>query len=283
MGISVDTESFDVERIQREYRKEQIFSVAPILAYGKLGFSAERQGERLAFALTVDAEPPFAFGRSQAGLAVLHQGAETQLAWPLSGSQEAGLPAVAKTADGFAAAVRLGGPKGTVAVGYLDGRGKPTSELFESAPDRERISLRPSLVVRGDDLVLAYAAVPRGSQGLRQFWIARGRVGAAPGAARALDMSDEDETAEVSHVEIASAGPREYVAQWTLGLDAQQRVRVQLLGPELEPVGKPVPVGSDVGYSYGGAVWSDGKQVFSAYVQNNDGEDQLWGATLRCE
>lgn len=283
MGITVHPKTLSVKRLHREYRKQQLFSVRPLLAYGKLAFSAQRHGDRLAFAQTVDTEPPFAVGRSQQGMAVLHQGLTTEVVWPLSGTQDAGLPSIAPTKDGFALAVRLGGPEGTVNLGYMSKVGKAKSPLFELAKDQERVSIRPSLAASGNTLALAYAARPKSSKEFRRVWLSRAEAGKAPSKPIALDLTEADAQREVSHVRVSAAGDEGFTLQWTSGVEAEQSVRVQRLDSNLAPMGPARPVGATVGYSYAGASWSDGKRVLSVFVQNDAGEDQLWGSSLECK
>ena len=65
------------------------------------------------------------------------------------------------------------------------------------------------------------------------------------------------------------------------GLEERQ-VRVQRLGPDLEPSGEPLlvsPKGANAGQ---GVVFARSPRALSLFVQTTAGHDELWGTSLEC-
>ena len=81
---------------------------------------------------------------------------------------------------------------------------------------------------------------------------------------------------------VSGLGDGGFVLQWTEGKTAEYQVRVQRLGPDLEPLGEAVlvsPKGANAGQ---GVVFARAPRALSLFVQTTQGHDELWGTSLEC-
>ena len=81
---------------------------------------------------------------------------------------------------------------------------------------------------------------------------------------------------------VSGLGDGGFVLQWTEGKTAEYQVRVQRLGPDLEPLGDAAlvsPKGANAGQ---GVVFARAPRALSLFVQTTAGHDELWGTSLEC-
>lgn len=274
-GLTVETQGEPYGTPYQSRAGAPLSSVEPLTLGEKPQFSAQRTGGALQDAVSVDSSEGFAFGRTPAGLSVLHprSGIETQ--WPLPKQTLTDIPSVATADVGFAVALRAGGPSGVVRIGTMSANGRRTSELH-SIKGFVDIDPRPSVTINRDTVVLAFAARRRGAGEPLRLWLSSMTYGAEPSAPVALAVEGLP-----SEVTVAAAGTG-YVLQWTQGASPRQTVRATLLDNTLAARGKPVTISEASARS--GATWSDGTRLLSVYARGNGGSsDPLWLSALECK
>jgi hypothetical protein len=280
-GLSIDLGSLDAAQVFEAEGERELSGVTPSVEAGALSFMVERAGAGLGSARGVDGHPRFSLGQSAEGLARSVEGGAVAVIWPGGGKDKITEPRVAEVPDiGYFVAFRRGGQFGKVFAGWLGKDGSAKSRLFEIEA-RARYAGTPAVAVNDRGALVAFA----GRETPTAAWsllLAPSAPLEAPAPARELKPAGVGPSGAISP-SIAGLSRGRWLLQWTEGAPGSYRVRIQTLGPNLEPIGPPLlasPKGASAGQ---GVVWASGASALSSFILTTGGRDELWGATFQCE
>jgi hypothetical protein len=279
VGLVVDLVTLDAQRVFRESKKAPLRYVVP-LALDSTRFVVDRDDGSTMAARSVDAEPRFSIGPSEKDW-VRHQGRATGVVWAGQAAEKTTDPHVASSASGHLVTFRRGGLSGQVLYGFLGPDGSAKGELLAVEAPNVRLSGTPDGALSGDTWLVAFAG--RGTP--EEEWhivLASGKLGGGAPSVRVFATPPGGAGGSSIAPSVSGLGDGGFVLQWTEGKTAEYQVRVQRLGPDLEPQGEGVlvsPKGANAGQ---GAVFARSPRALSLFVQTTQGHDELWGTSLEC-
>lgn len=286
-GLALSPESLAFDSLGARRMARQIFSVTPLLEDGALSIHADRGGGAVAYARTLNVDPPLRIGMSALGLVAGSLEGEPRKIWELAPGTEMSAPVVATHAGGLTIASLIGRKQGPVRVGVLSSHGEPLSALGQLGDGAARFG-RPALASGGGTTALAVAQ--RSSDGARQsLWLSRAAEGEPPLILQPFE-STSDEPLGGGHAldtpAIAALPGGSFALLFTRGSVSRRRVQLQRLSEELAPLGDPVDV-TPPEQAYRGASpaalhWvKDGLLAFHFLAGPADAS--LWVTRIECE
>jgi hypothetical protein len=278
-GLVVDLVTLDAERVFRDSKKKPLRYVVP-LALDAKRFVVDRDDGETPAPRSVDVEPRFSIGPSDKDW-VRHQGRATGVLWAGQAGEKTTDPRVASSASGHLVTFRRGGLSGQVLYGFLGPDGSAKGELRALEVPNVRLSGTPDAALSGDTWLVAFAG--RGTPEEEwQIVLASGKLGGGAPSVRVFSTPPGGVGGSSIAPSLSGLGDGGFVLQWTEGKTAEYQVRVQRLGPDLEPLGEGVlvsPKGANAGQ---GAVFARSPRALSLFVQTTQGHDELWGTSLEC-
>lgn len=280
-GLHIDPVAFDATQVFEADGQSALRGVIPTSKSGAASFIVDRADGALDSARSVDAEPRFAVGQGPGGFSKIVAGGPATPIWPGGDKEKITEPRVAEATDlGYLVTFRRGGQNGKVFAGWLGKDGSAKTELFE-VRSNARFAGVPSASMndRGGLVSFAGRDTPTGAW---RLILAQAAPFEAPSKTRDFTPADVSGGGAISPSAAGLSGGRWFL-QWTEGASGSYRVRAQVLGADLEPLGEPMlvsPKGANAGQ---GASWVNGVHAISLFILTTAGRDELWGAALRCE
>jgi hypothetical protein len=279
VGLSVDLVTLDADRVFREPGKNPVRFVVP-RALDPKRFLVDRDDGATPAARSFDGDPGFSLGPSN-GDWVRSAGRSTGVVWNDKATEKTTDPRVASSSSGHLVTFRSGGLSGKVLYGFLGPDGSPRGELGALDVPGVRLSGTPDPAISGNAWLIAFA----GRATPEEEWhvvLASGKLDGGAPVVRAFTSPPGGAGGSSIAPTVSGLGDGSFVLQWTEGKTAEYQVRVQRLGPDLEPQGEATvvsPKGANAGQ---GAVFARAPKVLSLFVQTTAGHDELWGTSLEC-
>ncbi len=276
-GLLVRLDSLDAERAFEEAGEAAVRSNAPRVTAGAAKFTVDRAGTELAGARTLADGSVLGFAGTD--LVRLRGGAKTVL-FPGAGAEKLTDPRSATSQLGTLVTFRRGGLSGQVLHGWLGPDGAPKGKLGVVNAPGIKFSGTPDAAANRKGGIVAFAGRPSESADWR---VQLADVAAEGAAAKAFDPPPGGAGGGNIAPTVTALGDDGWLLQWTEGATGAYQVRLQRLGPKLEPLGEArlvSPKGANAGQ---GAVFATGSRVLSVFVQTTAGHDELWGATFECQ
>ncbi|MET0411993.1 MAG: DUF4339 domain-containing protein, partial [Polyangiaceae bacterium] len=126
---SSDPASVGVTRDFVSYREEEIYSVTPLAASGKLEFRVERVGEKLELGTAIDGVPTLRIGQNEVGMVGGLLGRRPHRIWWLPRPGLTAVPAYTRHPLGFLIAARVGRKDPTLRLGVISPEASPHTAL----------------------------------------------------------------------------------------------------------------------------------------------------------
>jgi hypothetical protein len=277
-GVTVDLVTLDVARVFRQEGKTPVRFVVP-RALDAQRFIVDRDDGRNPVTRSFDVAPGFGIGTSDKDW-VRVAGGSSGVLWRDQATDKTTDPRVASSAEGHVVTFRRGGLSGQVMVGVLAPDGSAKGDLRTIEAPGVRLSGTPDAAVSGKTWLVAFAGRSTPEEPWR-IVLARGTIG---GEAAVRPFATPPGGAGGSSIapSVSGLGDGGFVLQWTEGKTAEYQVRVQRLGPDLEPLGEAAlvsPKGANAGQ---GVVFARAPRALSLFVQTTQGHDELWGTSLEC-
>jgi hypothetical protein len=279
VGLNVDLVTLDVERVFREAGRSPVRFVVP-RALDPKRFFVDRDGEKTPAARSFDAEPRFSLGPKEADW-VRTAGGSTGIVWRGEAREKTTDLRVASNPAGHVVTFRSGGLSGRVLYGFLSPDGSPRGDLRAIQAADVRLSGTPDAAVSGDRFLVAFAGRATPEEEWR-IVLASGKLENGNAVVRPFATPPGGAGGSSIAPSVSGLGDGGFVLQWTEGKTAEYQVRVQRLGPDLEPLGEAAlvsPKGANAGQ---GAVFARRSKALSVFVQTTAGHDELWGTSLEC-
>jgi hypothetical protein len=277
LGLLVDLGTLDATRAFEQAGDEALFGVVPLVANGNATFAVDRAGGAIGGARTV--APDVVLGVAGVDLVRVAGGSNAVL-WPKAASEKVTDPRVATGAGGHVVTLRRGGLTGRVLYGILGGDSKPGGELVALESKDLGMVGTPDVAANETGGLIAFAGRADADAPWRVHLALVSQSGTPtvvafptpPGGAGGGSIAPA----------VSRFGDSEWLLQWTEGATGQYQVRVQRLGPKLEPIGEPKQVSPKGANAGQGTLLAVGSKVLSVFVQTTAGHDELWGASLSC-
>lgn len=288
IGLALAPESLEFERLVAHRAARSLFSMTPLVSRGELAFHADREGASVAFARTVDVDPPLRIGMNARGLVAGSLEVQAKKFGDLPPGAVISVPAVAAHQGGLTLAALVGRKHGSLRVGVMNTHGELLSELGRIGDADARFG-RPALASGGGTTVLAVAARER--DGSRQsIWLARAGAGQLPLVLSPFEpMSDEPiggGGAELDAPAVAALPGGGFALLFTQGQGWKRRVRLSRLSSTLVPLEAPVdvttPDPASRGASVGALHWVNDRLLAFHFLARGGGSS-LWVSSIECE
>jgi hypothetical protein len=276
-GLLVRLDSLDAERAFEAAGDAAVRSSAPRVTAGAAKFTVDRAGTELGGARTL--ADGSVLGFAGADLVRLRGGSKTVL-FPGAGGEKLTDPRSATSPLGTLVTFRRGGLSGQVLHGWLGPDGAPKGKLGIVNAPGIKFSGTPDAAANRKGGIVAFAGRPSESADWRVQLASAGAEGAA---AKAFEPPPGGAGGGNIAPTVSALGDDGWLLQWTEGATGAYQVRLQRLGPKLEPLGEArlvSPKGANAGQ---GAVFATGSRVLSVFIQTTAGHDELWGATFECQ
>jgi hypothetical protein len=277
-GLLVRLDTLDAERAFEEAGEAVVRSSAPRVSGGAAKFSVDRAGTELVGARTL--ADGSVLGFAGADLVRLRGGAKAVL-FAGAGAEKLTDPRSATSAAGTLVTFRRGGLSGQVLYGWLAPDGSPKGQVVAVSAPGIKFSGTPDAATNQKAGLVAFAGRPSEAADWRvQLANVSGEAGTP---AKAFEPPAGGSGGGNIAPAVSALGNDGWLLQWTEGATGAYQVRLQRLGPKLEPLGEArlvSPKGANAGQ---GAVFATGSRVLSVFVQTTAGHDELWGASFECQ
>jgi hypothetical protein len=279
VGVSVDLVTLDVARAFREEKATPIRFVVP-RALEPQRFIVDRDDGKHPVTRSFDAEPRFGIGTSDKDW-VRVTGGSTGVLWRGQATDKTTDPRIASGAAAHVVTFRRAGLSGQVMVGVLAPDGSAKGDLRAIEAPGIRLAGTPDAALSGKSWLVAFAGRATPEEPWR-IVLASGRIDGGAPAVRPFTTPPGGAGGSSIAPSVTGLGDGGFVLQWTEGKTAEYQVRVQRLGPDLQPLGEAVLVSPKGANSGQGVVFARAPRALSLFVQTTQGHDELWGTSLEC-
>lgn len=282
-NASPDAASVGVSRDFVSYREEEIYSVTPLSANGKLEFRVERVGEKLELGTAIDGVPTLRIGQNEVGMVGGLLGRRPHRIWWLPRPGLTAVPSYTRHPLGFLIAARVGRKDPTLRVGVISPEAAPHTPLGTLELPKGALGI-PTLASKATVMALAVVVdAERGSPD--RLMLARATPTALPTSAEALSVFG-NEPVQLSSPALSALGDEGFALSWTQGVAEERRVRLLVLDDELHPRGEPfdmeLPEVSHRGVINGGLFWANERLLALYYLRRPEGYS-LWANEITCD
>lgn len=278
VGGLIDAETLGFKEIFREPAgPSAVLGVVPVLAGSRPIFRVDRSGGVLTSARPLDVETQL--GLAPEGLGRSRHGGKAEILWAELAGKEITVPRTLRTDAGTAVTLRLGGQSGKVLFGWLDKAGRRSSAL--GAIELEGLVGAPTLGATNREVLMAVAVRPD-SDAKWGVALARARLGQLPKAAKSWPLPRGGPGVEAISPSVTGLSGGRWALQWTEGANGTRQVRVQILAPDLAPIGDAITLSAVEDNAGQGVVQAVGERVLSLFIVIKNNSRQLWGAGLEC-
>jgi hypothetical protein len=279
-GLVIEVESFQVKHLFTQSSKEPLSGVVPITDSSKLHFVFDIDSDSLHFPRTVNANPSFRLGLTDAGVVRLAGSQPPEVIWPHTAREPTTEIRLAALGALHALTFRRGGQAGSVRFGWLKSDGRKHSELMQISPD-SGLSGTPVIAQNGNAALVAYAWRPNTDV----YWsiqLALAEPRGTPGRPTPFPIPPGGPGFEaISPAATGLPGGR-WLLQWTEGSAGARQVRAQVLGADLSPIGSAVTLSTPDQNAGQGALASQAEFALSLFLVSKGRGHELWGAPLKC-
>jgi hypothetical protein len=287
-GVALAPDSLELQRLPARRAVRSVFSVSPIVRGGELELQSERDGASVAFARSVNADPPLRIGMNAQGMVAGPLDGPATRIWELPAGSLISVPSIALHPGGLTVATVLGRKQGPLRVGVLSAGGEPLSELGQIGGSGARFG-RPALA--SGEGTTALAAAERSRDGSRQsIWLARAAVGAPPLALQPFEPTIDEPigggAAELDTLGLAALPGGGFALLFSRGHGWKRRVQLQRLSALLAPIGAPIDITTpDPAYrgtSAAGLYWVNDRLLAFHFLLRGGGAS-LWVSSIECQ
>jgi hypothetical protein len=282
-AASPDPASVGSSREFVHYREEEIYSVTPLVASGKLEFRVERVGDKLANGTAIDGVPALRIGQNEVGIVGGPLGRRPHRIWWLPRPGLTAVPTYTRHPLGHLIATRVGRKDPTLRVGVISLEAAPHTALEALELPKGALGV-PALASKAT--VMALAVVVDAERGAAdRLMLARATPTALPASAEALGVFGS-EPVQLSSPALSALGAQGFALSWTQGVAEERRVKLLVLDDELRPRGEPfdmeLPEVSHRGVINGGLFWANERLLALYYLRRPEGYS-LWANEITCD
>lgn len=281
LGITVEPKGLATEQVFQEAVPDAaILGVVPLVRSGQLEFAVDPPSAKLAFARTIDAPKRFSIGISSDGLSRA-VGASIDSIWPgKSDKPVITTPRVATGTTGHVVTFRHGGQDGKILTGRLNEDGAKQSELRAVATDASLVGT-PAVALNEQGGLLAFSAKAAAADPWH-LELARFPSEGLPDRSAPVSLPRGGPGGEAISPAVEGLDRGRFLLQWTEGSAGNRAVRIQVLAPDLVPVGDAITLSASDQNAGQGALWVHGPRGLALFLVKKDPSHELWGASLRC-
>lgn len=266
------TLALDPLRVEQRQTFHDAVHLAGLVPAGE-SFSVDRFTRRVA---------SFSVGMTPSGFSRITDAGAQATIWPGQAAQAISRPVVVPAGSaGFAVAFRRGDQaSGTVRMGWLDAQGEKRSELGALSVASGVLDA-PSLALSDDRALLAFA-VRQPADAPWGIELGVAKTGELP--ASTLRFSGGDPSRDQQRPAVVALPGGRWLLAWAEGDRASgRRVRAQVLGAGLAPVGRPVELASTARWVGAVAAHAEGGQVLVLFSERARRQSEVLSAVrLSC-
>jgi hypothetical protein len=280
LGITLEPKELKAEpAFDQAVSNTSILGVVPLVRSGKLEFAVDPPPVKLTFARTVDAPKPFSIGVASDGFARA-VGASLDVIWPGKSDKPVITTPRVASANGHVVTFRHGGQEGKVLTGRLNDDGTKKSELRAVETDATLVGT-PAVAVNEQGGLLAFSAKKVATEPWH-LEVARFAPAGLPERGAPVSIPQGGPGGEAISPAVEGLDRGRFLLQWTEGSAGNRAVRVQVLAPDLVPIGDAITLSSPDQNAGQGALWAHGPRGLALFLVKKDTSHELWGASLRC-
>jgi uncharacterized protein DUF4339 len=278
-----DPASIGLSREFMQYREEQIYSVTPLSASGKLEFRVERVGEKLALGTAIDGVPTLRVGMNEFGVVGGLLGRRPHRIWWLPRPALTSVPAYTRHPLGYLIAARVGRKDPTIRVGVISPEAVAHTSLSTLELPKGPVGIP---VLAGKATVMALAVVVEAERAVAgdRLMLARATPTELPLTAEPLEAFG-GAPVQLANPALAALGGEGFALTWSEGVGEQRRVRLLLLDDALAPRGEPIELSLpelEHGGAINGALFWANERLFSFFYLRRPEGYSLWANRLTC-
>lgn len=281
-AASPDPASVGIVRELTNVREEELYSVTPLVASGKLEFRVERVGDKLSNGTAIDGVPTLRIGQNDVGLVGGLLGRRPHRIWWLPRPGLTAVPTYTRHPLGHLIAARVGRKDPTLRLGVISPEAAPHTPLGTLELPKGALSV-PALASKASVMGLA-VVVEAERGGADRLMLARATPTALPTSAEPLAVFG-DEPVQLSAPALSSLGAEGFALSWTQGVGEERQVKLLILDDELRPRGEPfameLPEASHRGVINGGLFWASERLLAFYYLRRPEGYS-LWVNEIDC-
>lgn len=287
-GLLLEPRSLAVAHRRARATEQQIFSVTPLLANGKLEFHSERRGTSVAHGVALDVDPPLRVGMNEHGIVAGPIMKPAERVWSLPAGTLISVPASAPHSGGFTLAMLTGRDHGPVRVGVMSERGRALSLLGQIGDSTS--SFGPPTVASGGGQTALAVASRSPSDSRSSIWLSVAPQGQLPSALQPFESepatSADARAPELGQPALAALPNGGFALLYARGRGVERQVRLQLLSAHLRPSGAPLlltpPEPHPAEVRVGSLHWVDQRLLAFYFMGRSEGY-ALWVKSAECD
>jgi hypothetical protein len=280
VGVTLEPKELKAEQaFDQAISNTSILGVVPLVRSGQLEFTVDPPPVKLTFTRTVDAPKRFSIGVASDGFSRA-VGTSIDLIWPGKSDKPVITTPRVASAGGHVVTFRHGGQEGKVLTGRLNEDGTKQSELRAVATDATLVGT-PAVALNEQGGLLAFSA----KKAAAEPWhleVARFPATGLPERGVPVSIPQGGPGGEAISPAVEGLDRGRFLLQWTEGSAGNRAVRVQVLAPDLVPIGDAITLSSPDQNAGQGALWVHGPRGLALFLVKKDTSHELWGASLRC-